>query len=136
MSIAESCHDQIIRIENNFFSICFFKNDLISWKDPSNCLLFYSLAVSIDKLFEFRFVLKLENLQSFRNWKFRVSLLCTFGDFESDSFRNSVQKWTEIIKRTVFLKLENSSVISYINFLLYLPQLHRSKARRMKYTYL
>lgn len=122
MSIAKCCQDQIIRIEDNFFGVSFFEQDLMSWKDPSDSLLFYSLAVSINKLSEFSLVLELENLQSFRKWNFRVGLFCTFGDFLSDSIGNPVQKWAEIIKRTVFFKLEDSPVISYINIFVYLIQ--------------
>lgn len=114
MGVVESGQDKIVRVKVDLFGIGLFKNDFMSTKDPSDSLLFYFFTVSIDELFKFILVLELEDLQSLRNWKLRICLLGAFGNLESDCLWNSVQKWTEVIQRTIFLQLENSTIVSLI----------------------
>lgn len=51
MSVIEGCHDQIIRIEDYFFSVGFLKSDLLSTECPSHCWLLYFLTVFLNELF-------------------------------------------------------------------------------------
>ena len=135
MGIVQGSHNQVIWVEYNSSWICLFKNDLISAESPSYSWFFNTFAISFDELLKLRFILELEDFQSFRNRKFRISFFSTFGDFNPYGLWNSVQEWIEIVEWTFLFELEYSSVISFHKLKKYLLRWHHSIKVHKKRTY-
>lgn len=112
MTVIEGGQDEFVGVKDNFLLVSFFEQDFLTWKDPFYKLLFNALAIPFNKLSQFCFVIELEDFKSFWDRKIGVSLFGTFSDLDSDSLGNSVEERTEVVERTVFFQLEDSSIIS------------------------